>query len=387
MPDQSLDELLAAMVPITLHSESRGRDFGPNGQPITSPKGARYAMQVMPTTMADPGFGVRPANPNDPADVNRAGRDYLGAMMKRYDMDPSKAWAAYNGGPGRVDRATAAGGDWLSHMPAETRNYVANNTDALSRRMPSPVPPATTPSGLPTLAMLQSATAQDQGPVSASTQAPATPAPPDAPSGLGELTSLLSGYQQLDQDRSALRQQQLTQATAALQQQRKGLSAMDLFRLSAALASPTQYRGFGGVMANVMPVLGDVAATHEAANKQRIAAMAQLQGKYMGDTIDDHSKSLSDRLDVAKAMVGADKPDRNTWSEQLGRFVSPDKRQVIGQGVHGGQTVLKYSDGTLGIPDADGSIGVYDAAGRMVGRTDRQGNTINDGTTPAMGAQ
>ena len=116
----TLEELLAPMVPQTLHAESRGRDFDVRGRPITSPAGAKYAMQVMPTTMTDPGFGVRPANPSDPADVNRAGRDYLGAMLKRYNLDPAKAWAAYNGGPGRVDRALVKGDGWLGQMPGET---------------------------------------------------------------------------------------------------------------------------------------------------------------------------------------------------------------------------------------------------------------------------
>lgn len=43
----------------------------------------------------------------------------------------SKAWAAYNAGPGRVDDAISGGGDWLSRLPKETRDYVKKNVTAI----------------------------------------------------------------------------------------------------------------------------------------------------------------------------------------------------------------------------------------------------------------
>ncbi len=64
-------------------------------------------MQVMPATARDPGFGLRPANPNDAADMNRLGREYRAKMEQRYGGDYSKMWAAYNAGPGAVDKAIA----------------------------------------------------------------------------------------------------------------------------------------------------------------------------------------------------------------------------------------------------------------------------------------
>jgi len=108
-------------------AESRG---DPNA---VSPKGARGLMQVMPSTARDPGFGIRASNGTQADDV-RVGREYRAAMQKRYDGDPAKMWAAYNAGPGRVDAALSAGGDWLSRLPAETRNYVARNLRALEMR-------------------------------------------------------------------------------------------------------------------------------------------------------------------------------------------------------------------------------------------------------------
>ncbi len=114
------------MIDITIQTESGGN---PNA---VSPKGARGLMQVMPGTERDPGFGIRPAADGSEAERARVGRDYLDAMMRRYDGDPAKAWAAYNAGPGALDGAMKKhGANWLDHMPAETRAYVAKNMRAL----------------------------------------------------------------------------------------------------------------------------------------------------------------------------------------------------------------------------------------------------------------
>lgn len=120
---------------ITARNESGNRDYDRNGRPIVSPRGALFAMQVLPSTARDPGFGLRPANPSDPADMNRLGRDYRAMLQRRYGGDPALMWAAYNAGPGRVDEARRRHGDnWLQHMPRETRNYVARNMRELRGR-------------------------------------------------------------------------------------------------------------------------------------------------------------------------------------------------------------------------------------------------------------
>src|SRR5690606_41123698 len=80
--------------------ESGGRDDA------VSPKGALGAMQIMPATARDPGFGGRPLeNPDDPQENRRFGREYLQAMRRRYDGDQAKGLAAYNPGPGAVGKA------------------------------------------------------------------------------------------------------------------------------------------------------------------------------------------------------------------------------------------------------------------------------------------
>ena len=119
-----------AFAPNQLHNaigsaESNNRDFDANGRPVTSPKGARFGMQVMPATARDPGYGLRPAKPDDAADMNRLGREYADKMLELNGGDPAKAAAAYNAGPGRLSRTVRQrGDDWLGGMPAETRAYV-----------------------------------------------------------------------------------------------------------------------------------------------------------------------------------------------------------------------------------------------------------------------
>ena len=128
-----------AFAPNALHNaigaaESGNRDYTESGAPVTSPKGARFGMQVMPSTARDPGFGLRPANPDDPADMNRLGREYADKMLELAGGDHAKAAAAYNAGPGRLNKATRHGGAWLDYMPAETRAYVPRVLNRLRSR-------------------------------------------------------------------------------------------------------------------------------------------------------------------------------------------------------------------------------------------------------------
>lgn len=105
-----------------MHKESRGRRYGRDGELLTSEKGAKGEMQVMPGTSRDPGFGVKPARDDSPDELARVGRDYAQTLLARYG-DPKLAAIAYNMGPGATDKWLAAGAD-ASKLPKETQGYV-----------------------------------------------------------------------------------------------------------------------------------------------------------------------------------------------------------------------------------------------------------------------
>jgi soluble lytic murein transglycosylase-like protein len=92
-------------------------------------------MQVMPDTARDPGFGLASADPNNPADMNRLGREYRAKMQEKYGGNLAKMWAAYNMGPNGLDSVIERhGADWFQHVPNETRQYVLRNLRAVGRR-------------------------------------------------------------------------------------------------------------------------------------------------------------------------------------------------------------------------------------------------------------
>jgi soluble lytic murein transglycosylase-like protein len=87
--------------------------FNPNAR---SPKGAMGLMQLMPSTIRQ--FGVK--NPFNPAENVRAGVAYLRSLLDRYQNNEELALAAYNAGPGAVDKHGQTVPPYR-----ETQNYVA----------------------------------------------------------------------------------------------------------------------------------------------------------------------------------------------------------------------------------------------------------------------
>lgn len=134
---------------IALGTESGGKQFGADGKPLTSPKGAIGIAQVMPTTAPEAAkLAGLPWDENryknDPAYNKALGLAYFQKQLQDNGGDLAKAYAAYNAGPGRLADAVkkaeqsaklakndpAAGRTWLDYLPQETKDYVAKNMRA-----------------------------------------------------------------------------------------------------------------------------------------------------------------------------------------------------------------------------------------------------------------
>ncbi|MFH1036203.1 MAG: lytic transglycosylase domain-containing protein [Pseudomonadota bacterium] len=99
-----------ALVMAVVHVES---GFDPGAE---SGKGAKGLMQIAPATAEELGL----KNPSDPEANLKAGIRYLSSLQKTFQNDLVLTLAAYNAGPGKVQRAGRA-------MPdiEETRDFVS----------------------------------------------------------------------------------------------------------------------------------------------------------------------------------------------------------------------------------------------------------------------
>ncbi len=136
----SESQLFSAMI----WQESGGNQYGKDGSPLVSPKGAVGVAQVMEDTGPEAArlAGVawdRDKWLNDPRYNAKLGQAYFGAQMTKYGNNPVLAVAAYNAGPGAVDSWIKKIGDprtgavsneqFVAAIPyEETRNYVAKVT-------------------------------------------------------------------------------------------------------------------------------------------------------------------------------------------------------------------------------------------------------------------
>ena len=114
VPDEVIDEIIPAGGDLQALAISAARRHGLDPDLVlavvavesafrpdaVSPKGAQGLMQLMPATARS----LAVPDPMDPAANLDGGVRYLGSLVSRYDGDLDKALAAYNAGPGAVDR-------------------------------------------------------------------------------------------------------------------------------------------------------------------------------------------------------------------------------------------------------------------------------------------
>ena len=110
-------DLSPSLLEALVWQESRWRENA------VSPAGARGLAQLMPGTARY--LGV---NPDDPHANLEGGARYLREQLNRFGGDLEKALAAYNAGPGRVERARG-----IPNI-RETREYVAAIMGRLAAR-------------------------------------------------------------------------------------------------------------------------------------------------------------------------------------------------------------------------------------------------------------
>lgn len=134
-----------------LQTESGGNHFRKDGSVITSPAGAIGIAQVMPGTapeaarLAGVAFDEQRYR-NDPAYNEALGKAYFQKQLETFGGDMEKAVAAYNAGPGNVQKAVARGGEnWKQFLPQETKGYLQSvlggGATVLAKGAPKPPKP------------------------------------------------------------------------------------------------------------------------------------------------------------------------------------------------------------------------------------------------------
>ncbi|WP_368913504.1 transglycosylase SLT domain-containing protein [Mixta calida] len=115
--------------------ESGGRHFNADGSVLTSKAGAQGKYQLMPTTGRELAAkrGIE-YNPVDEEQNALLANDYAQELYKKYGSE-TLAGAAYNWGPGNIDKLLKKAGDprrgdiseaqFIKHLPAETRGWLA----------------------------------------------------------------------------------------------------------------------------------------------------------------------------------------------------------------------------------------------------------------------
>lgn len=167
--------------------------------------------------------------------------------------------------------------------------------------------------------------------------------------GVGQrLLALQRQANKVGEEERDYRRKLFEEGRARLEQQRMGPSrAEQLFALSAAFAAPQRYKGFGGMMANVTPVLADMAAVRGRADTDRATALQKLQEQYMSGDFAARRQSAGDELKMLQVQASLEKPKarRTGFNPISGRLTDMDTNELIGSGTPPAPQVGEVRDG------------------------------------------
>lgn len=232
----------------------RSVESGGRPDAVNPASGAVGSMQTMPTTATNPGFGVRPAQDNSPAELQRVGADYATAMQQKYGNDTDAA-VAYNWGPQNADKWIAAGRPW-NMLPKETQGYVGQVMTQMNNYRGQAMPTPELPPGAQTAANVSQGAPSKQ---------------------MADAYGALSG------------------ADSAYQQSREALTSM------IGLANR---KGAGGAVVGVLPETVGTKISPDAAEYQKLhSTFVALQGKALGSSGTDAARATID-----EAVPTYDKP-------------------------------------------------------------------------------
>lgn len=121
------DAVTPAVLASVEYQESGGKD-------LTNPNsGAAGYFQFMPETARQYGVDV-----HDEQSSLQGARRYLNDLRTQFGGSLEKALAAYNFGPGNLQKDIATYGDnWRAHLPDETKNYVSSIIGRLQGQSPT----------------------------------------------------------------------------------------------------------------------------------------------------------------------------------------------------------------------------------------------------------
>jgi len=152
------------------------------------------------------------------------------------------------------------------------------------------------------------------------------------------------------------RRRMFEQGRAELERRRLGPSTSEqLFALAAAFSQPQQYKGFGGMMANVMPVLARMSGQTREADQERTMALRKLEQDYMSDEQSLSRGERGSRRQYLTAMLAATKPKapgRPIVNPLTGELIDPDTLEVLQ--VNRGTPTTKTVGGATYYRGADG---------------------------------